>query len=99
MDNIKREELEKACKKIHKARTQNDCHPRVLVLNTTGTAPHGVPPKDPHLRGFALIIYRNFMRPHEGLGDRRTLAEAAGITISGPDKWRTFIGRAALFYA
>ena len=43
-----------------------------------------------------LIMYHNFIRPHGGL-DGRTPAEAAGIAVAGPDKWRTLIGHAALF--
>ena len=39
MDDIKREELEKACKKIHKVRTRMVAARMVLVINTTGTAP------------------------------------------------------------
>ena len=39
-----------------------------------------------------LVTYHNFMRPHGGLGGRIP-AEAAGITITGPDKWRTIIGQ------
>ena len=35
--------------------------------------------------------------PHGSL-DGRTSAETAGITISGPDKWRTLMGRAASFH-
>ena len=47
----------------------------------------GFKSEDPTLLGL-LIPYHNFMRPHGGLGGR-TPAEAAGITIAGPDKWRT----------
>ena len=43
-----------------------------------------------------LIMYHNFIRPHGGL-DGRTPAEAAGIAVAGPDKWRTLIRHAALF--
>ena len=57
----------------------------------------GFKSKDPALLAL-LIIYHNFMRPHGGLGGR-TPAEAAGITILGPDKWRTLIGHTALFCA
>ncbi len=57
----------------------------------------GFKSKDPALLAL-LIIYHNFMRPHGGLGGR-TPAEAVGITISGPDKWRTLIGHTALFCA
>ena len=57
----------------------------------------GFKSKDPALLAL-LIIYHNFMRPHGGLGGR-TPAEAAGITISGPDKWRTLIGHTTLFCA
>ena len=55
----------------------------------------GFKSEDPALLGL-LVTYHNFMRPHGGLGGR-TPAEAAGITITGPDKWRTIIGHAALF--
>ena len=37
----------------------------------------------------------NFIRPHMGLGGR-TPAEAAGIKITGHDKWMTIIGNAGL---
>ena len=57
----------------------------------------GFKSQNPALLGL-LIIYHNFMRPHGGLGGR-TPTEAAGITISDPDKWRTLIGHAALFCA
>ena len=57
----------------------------------------GFKSRDPALLGL-LIVYHNFMRPHGGLGGR-TPAEAAGITIAGPDKWRTLIGHAALLCA
>ena len=55
----------------------------------------GFKSEDPALLGL-LIVYHNFMRPHGGLGGR-TPADAARITISGPDKWRTLIGHATLF--
>ena len=41
------------------------------------------------------ILHHNFFRPHLGI-DKRTPAEAAGITIQGEDKWITFIHNAAL---
>ena len=43
-------------------------------------------------------MYHNFIRPHVGLGGR-TPAEAVGIAMAEPDKWRTVIGHAALFCA
>ena len=43
-----------------------------------------------------LIMYHNFIRPHGG-PDGRTPAEAAGMAVAGPDKWRIIIGHAALF--
>ena len=49
--------------------------------------------------GSRLIVgfftHYNFVRSHMALGGR-TPAQAAGITIHGPDKWRTIIGNAAL---
>ena len=42
-----------------------------------------------------FFIHYNFVRPHMAIAGR-TLAQAAGITIYGPDKWRTMIGSAAL---
>ena len=50
-------------------------------------------PDSPLIDGF--FTHYNFVRPHMALGGR-TPAEAAGITIHGPDKWRTIIGNAAL---
>ena len=43
-----------------------------------------------------LRMYHNFVRPHLGLPDHITPAEAAGIHIEGNDKWRTMIQAAAL---
>lgn len=43
-----------------------------------------------------LRMYHNFVRPHLGLPDHITPAEAAGIHIEGADKWRTMIQTAAL---
>ena len=57
----------------------------------------GFSSKDPALLRL-LIVYHNFIRPHGGLGGR-TPAEAAGITIDGPDKWLTLIRHAATFCA
>ncbi len=45
----------------------------------------------PILKGYQ--IYHNFVRPHMGL-DRKTPAEAAGITVEGSDKWLTIIQNA-----
>ncbi len=42
-----------------------------------------------------FFVHCNFVRPHMALGGR-TPAQAAGITIHGPDKWRTITGNAAL---
>ena len=42
-----------------------------------------------------FFVYYNFVRSHTALGGR-TPAQAAGITIHGPNKWRTIIGNAAL---
>ena len=42
-----------------------------------------------------FFAHYNFVRSHTALGGR-TPAQAAGITIHGPDKWRTIIGNAAL---
>lgn len=42
-----------------------------------------------------LQLYHNFVRPHLGLPDSMTPAEAAGIFIEGNDKWRTLIQAAA----
>lgn len=41
-----------------------------------------------------MRIYHNFVRPHEAL-DGRTPAEAAGIQVSGSNKWLTLIQNAA----
>ena len=48
----------------------------------------------PTIAGF--ITYYNFIRPHMGLGGR-TPAGAAGIRITGHDKWMTIIGNAGLY--
>ncbi len=42
-----------------------------------------------------LRLYHNFVRPHLGLPDQITPAEAAGITIQGANKWLTLIQAAA----
>ena len=42
-----------------------------------------------------FFVRYNFVRPHMAIGGR-TPAQATGITIHGPDKWRTIIGNAAL---
>ena len=42
-----------------------------------------------------FFVYYNFVRPHTALGGC-TPAQAAGITIHGPDKWRTITGNAVL---
>lgn len=47
----------------------------------------------PILRGFQ--IFRNYIRPHEGLSGR-TPAEACGIQIQGENKWLTLIQNAKL---
>jgi transposase-like protein len=41
-----------------------------------------------------MQIYHNFIRPHMGLPNEQTPAEAAGITIEGQDKWLTIIQNA-----
>ena len=41
-----------------------------------------------------FFIHYNFVRPHMAIAGR-TPAQAAGITIHGPDRWRTMIGSAA----
>ena len=41
-----------------------------------------------------FLVHYNFVRPHTAIGGR-TPAQAAGITIHGPDKWRTITGNAA----
>ena len=38
-----------------------------------------------------LQLYHNFVRPHLGLPDHITPAEAAGILVEGNDKWQTLI--------
>lgn len=42
-----------------------------------------------------LRLYHNFVRPHLGLPDNQTPAEAAGIIIEGRNKWLTMIQAAA----
>ena len=42
-----------------------------------------------------LRLYHNFVRPHQGLPDQITPAEAAGITVEGANKWLTLIQAAA----
>ncbi len=42
-----------------------------------------------------LRLYHNFVKPHEGLPDKITPAEAAGITIEGNNKYLTLIRAAA----
>ena len=42
-----------------------------------------------------LRLYHNFVRPHLGLPDNMTPAEAAGIQIEGANKWLTLIQAAA----
>ena len=58
MDNIKLEELEKACKKEkdHKVRTRMVAVRMVRVINTWTPHLHGAPPKGANLRGFALTM-------------------------------------------
>ena len=46
-----------------------------------------------HISG--LRLYHNFVRPHLGLPDNQTPAEAAGIIIEGDNKWMTLIQAAA----
>lgn len=47
----------------------------------------------PHISG--LRLYHNFVRPHQGLPDGQTPAEAAGIIVEGNNKWKTLIQAAA----
>jgi len=42
-----------------------------------------------------LQVYRNFLRPHMGLPDEITPAEAAGIVIEGENPWITVIQNAS----
>ncbi len=42
-----------------------------------------------------LRLYHNFVRPHLGLPNQITPAEAAGITVEGDNKWLTMIQAAA----
>ena len=48
-------------------------------------------PDTPILSGYR--IYHNYIRPHEALNGR-TPSEAAGITVTGDDKWMTIIQNA-----
>ncbi len=42
-----------------------------------------------------LRLYHNYVRPHLGLPDNQTPAEAAGIIVQGNNKWMTLIQAAA----
>ncbi len=42
-----------------------------------------------------LRLYHNYVRPHLGLPDNQTPAEAAGIIVQGDNKWMTLIQAAA----
>ena len=42
-----------------------------------------------------LRLYHNHVRPHQGLPDKTTPGEAAGIRIEGDNKWKTIIQNAA----
>lgn len=42
-----------------------------------------------------LRLYHNFVRPHQGLPDEITPADAAGIHVEGINKWKTLIQAAA----
>ena len=46
----------------------------------------------PILKG--MQIFHNFIKPHEGL-QGRTPAEAAGLVVTGSDKWLTLIQNAS----
>ena len=46
----------------------------------------------PILKG--MQIFHNFIKPHEGL-QGRTPAEAAGIVVTGSDRWMTLIQNAS----
>ena len=61
------------------------------------TPARGFKSDNPSLFGL-MIIQHNFVSPHGGLG-RKTPAEAAGIMISGHNKWLTMIRHAAVFCA
>ena len=41
------------------------------------------------------MITPNHVRPYQGLPDKTTLGEAAGIKIEGANKWKTMIQNAA----
>ena len=45
-----------------------------------------------------LQLYHNFVRPHLGLPDHTTPAEAAGIDVQGDNKFLTLIQAAARSY-
>ena len=42
-----------------------------------------------------LRLYRNHVRPHQGLPGKTTPGEAAGIRMEGDSKWKTIIQNAA----
>ena len=44
-----------------------------------------------------LRLYHNFVRPHLGLPDHATPAEAAGINVQGDNKFLTLIQAAKSF--
>ena len=61
------------------------------------TPARGFKSENPTLFGL-MIIQHNFVSSHGGLGGK-TPAEAAGIMLSGHNKWLTMIRHAAVFCA
>ncbi len=47
----------------------------------------------PILKG--LHIYHNYIREHQGLQEKKTPAEKAGIKVEGENKWLTIIQNAS----
>ena len=47
----------------------------------------------PILKG--MQIYHNYIRKHQGLQEKKTPAEKAGIEIKGDNKWMTLIQNAS----
>jgi putative transposase len=47
----------------------------------------------PILKG--MQIYHNYIREHQGLDEKNTPAEKAGIQIEGDNKWLTLIQNAS----
>ena len=42
-----------------------------------------------------MQIYHNYIRKHQGLQEKKTPAEKAGIEIKGDNKWMTLIQNAS----